>query len=247
MGKVVLWASILCFGLLFWWGGKTFEGWNQKSKEEEANAHKLWQQEVERRGMLPGRIAEVDRLLDKKKWKEADEKLTALVKDATPDLVLALRHRQAEIQYRLCEENLARFLFFWENNYPQLESFDEEMGEERDRAARFCNQALSILDSLKPASSEEQFFVNYALGNASVRRALLAASAEELTSALSRAIESYIKGLGARDDYETKFNEELLLRQKEQAAAAMAREKKQLTPQDFLIRPPTSGAWKSKI
>jgi len=142
--------------------------------------------------------------------------------------------KAAENSYADCDEHLANFMVFLENGPA------ENAGEERDLASKFCRTAHEgMLAQTESKNESERFHAFYALGNINVRRAMLALSSEEQMSALKEAIDSYIEALQIKDDYETKFNLELLISINAQARSAASGK---LSPGAFKLSPKSHGA-----
>lgn len=68
---------------------------------------------------------------------------------------------------------------------------------------------------------------------------MLALSSEEQTAALKESIDSYIEALLIKDDYEAKFNLELLLSINQNARAAAGQK---LSPDKFQLKPRPGAA-----
>lgn len=144
---------------------------------------------------------------------------------------------EAKTLYRNCEKHLSGFLFFLRND------LKEQAGEERDSASADCNAAQMLMIKFAQSSSQgERFYALYALGNIDVRRAMLALSTEEQTNALAEAINSYIAALLLKDDYQTKFNLELLLSIDALAREAAGRDRRLLAPNEFKLAPMPGAA-----
>jgi len=157
--------------------------------------------------------------------------------------ILALKTKPSESRlayiaagssYAECDRHLFNFLFFLNNGLA------EQAGEERDLSSKSCGAAhdLALIQS-QSQNENERFYALYALGNINVRRAMLALSSEEQTAALKESINSYIEALRIKDDYEAKFNLELLISINKNARAAAGQK---LSPDKFQLKPMPGAA-----
>lgn len=186
----------------------------------------LWYAGSRLEGLSQGAKAEME--AEMSKWKEK----VSLLKTELP--ANYVQYEVARKSYAACDKHLANFMFFLDNFQA------EQAGEERDFATKECKSAFEKMTVQTQSKNEsERFYAFYSLGNINVRRAMLALSAEEQSEALKEAIESYIAALQIRDDYEAKFNLELLISINEQARGAAS---KQLAPNDFKLNPRPHGA-----
>ena len=238
MKKLILLALLPIIGFLVWQTGVKFDRLAHESEMEKKNALRQWEEETTKLNETPAKLREVDRVIFKGDWSKAETLLGDLEK-VVPQLRNQVNYRRAAILYRSCEQHVVNFFFFADNKRK------EEAGEERDQAGRQCSEAKAILELLAASAKDktELFYYKYALGNLNVRRAGLAVSQEELMDALAGAISSYMEALRAKDDYETKFNLELLLALEQQAKnAGKGKEgKSAVDPQEFQIKPARPG------
>lgn len=219
MKRILIFGLLAFLGLGLWWGGNKIDKWDVANKLEQQRAEASFQERTVELRAFPDKIKKVDREIDRGKLKDAQKEITELLKDAPSEFVGSLKYREAEIKYRLCKEYVANFIFFATTHTDENPTY-EQAGEERDKATVYCNKAMEILNNLKAQTKEEEFYYQYGRGNLEVRRALLAASQEELTAALNRAKDAYVKALVAKDDYQAKFNLELLIKQLEESGGA---------------------------
>lgn len=235
MKKALWFGAVLAAGLLLWFSGTILERQAEDLAAQKSRAAIDLQERKHNLLLVPKALEVIDRKIDQGQWPEARRLIQDLEKKA-PEALVQIRYREVKALYRTCEEHLVKFLFFLKN----LQG--EESGEERDLASSACSQARDLAAKFGGQGlAEERFPFLFALGNINVRRAMLAVSSEEQLTALGGAIESYIGALALKDDYETKFNLELLLAINEKAREAASRDKKLLSPENFKLAPNSEG------
>ncbi|OGF82041.1 hypothetical protein A2924_03710 [Candidatus Giovannonibacteria bacterium RIFCSPLOWO2_01_FULL_44_16] len=162
------------------------------------------------------------------KWKEQVEFLKN-----TPSEEQA-GYTKTEVLYAECNRHLFNFMTFLNSGSA------EQAGEERDLSSKSCQKAYDLMQKQTQSKNEsERFHALYALGNLNVRLAMLALSKEEQTAALKEAVDSYISALQIKDDYQTKFNLELLISINKNARDAADQK---LSPDKFKLTPKPSAA-----
>lgn len=231
MKRAVLFFLLLAAGTAVWWIGFTLDRWVVESATQEKAVWEQREKKIKEMDLAPARLRAIDQMILRRDWKKAEEILDSVEK-TSPEFKAAAAYRRAEILYHSCERHLVNFNFFADNK------LGEQAGEERDAGSRKCGAAKIALESLAAGAKDKEvlFHVHYALGNLGVRRAGLALSRDELSEAVNNAIESYISALRVRDDYETRFNLELLLNFQQERGVGQSG-KEPLDPKEFKIRP----------
>ncbi|QQG44983.1 MAG: hypothetical protein HYW89_03185 [Candidatus Sungiibacteriota bacterium] len=243
MKKVLILSFLLLLGLGLWLAGNQVDEWDAKNKLQQERAETAFQDRLLQLRAFPDKVKKIDQFLGRGKLKEAQKETAELLKNAPVEFVSSLKYREAEINYRLCEQRLINFIFFVSSHTAENPT-QEQAAEERDRALSYCDKALEIIKSLKPQTKEEELYYQYGRGNLEVRRAALAASQEEFTETLKRAMEAYVQALVAKDDYQTKFNLELLIWQFEKSGGGGSNNQ---TPADLLKLKPVPGAGPGRL
>lgn len=238
MRRTVILSLLVGLGILTWWIGSRLDRWYVQSKISEKFEMRQWEERVRKLESVPSKLKAIDEIIARG---NRDEKANMLLDEMvrkSPEIGNVAAYRKAEIFYFSCERHMVSFDFLADAG------LGEQAGEERDKASKKCSEAKDILLSLMIGTNDKNFlfYVHYALGNVGVRRAGLAASKEELNDAINGAIESYIAALRIRDDYQTRFNLELLLNiQKNRGAGGGKEGKGPLESKDFQLKPSRPG------